>query len=400
MINVLAAIETGHMQTLVAAWLHLTLSFMVWLLIGALAVPIGEAVGLSDGQRVIAVALPLLSGAFLRIIAGWASDRFGAKRTAMVILLCEWLATVYGSIGLRSFADVLVLGVLLGSGGASFAVTLPLASVAYPTVHRGLAMGLVATGNAGAVLVAFIGPWVSARWGWPAMFTLMTGAVLATLVFFTMVVPSDRQTQRASMNQWGTGVATLLGDPMMARLAFIYAVTFGGFVGLCSVLPMFFHDLYAFDLVAAGGMTALSALVGSLIRPVGGYWADRWGGIRVLEVVCPALAATALGLASLPPVGWALFLLIVGITLMGVGNGAVFQLVGVAMSKQIGLASGLIGAVGALGGFLFPVSLGILGTVSGWYGSGFLLFGSAAAAAGIMVFHMARREYVLHRISH
>src|SRR5215831_5577150 len=118
--------NSGHWPTLLTAFLYFDFSFMVWTLLGPLGAQIGETLGLSAQQKGLMVAVPILSGAVLRIVLGLAVDRLGAKRTGIVAqlvvmtgLLFAWLA------GLQGYTATLLLGVVLGFGGASFAVALP-----------------------------------------------------------------------------------------------------------------------------------------------------------------------------------------------------------------------------------------------------------------------------------
>ena len=91
----------------------------------------------------------------------------------------------------------------------------------------------------------------------------------------------------------------------MQWLCFFYGVTFGGFVGFSSFLPIFFHDQYGLDMVTAGTLTAVCGLAGSIARPVGGHWADRVGGFSLLQVGFPAIGGLCILLAWLPPLYWA-----------------------------------------------------------------------------------------------
>lgn len=159
--HILTALRSGHWPTLIGAWLHLTLSFMVRLLIGALGVLIADAFHLTDTEKAVAVATPLLGGALLRIVPGWSCDWLGAKRTGIAVLICELLAVVWGWLGIQSYAQLILVGLCLGAGGASFAVALPLAGRAYPLTHQGLVMGLAASGNIGTVGIMLAAP----RWG-------------------------------------------------------------------------------------------------------------------------------------------------------------------------------------------------------------------------------------------
>src|SRR5205814_647826 len=139
-----------------------------------------------------------------------------------------------------------------------------------------------------------------------------------------------------------------------------YCFTFGGFVGLASFLVIFFHDQYAVAKVTAGNLTALCVFAGSFLRPLGGYLSDRFGGARVLAALFAGAAVSLVAVSFMPPVGIVTPLLFVTMGLMGLGNGSVFQLVPQRFRKDIGVATGVVGAAGGLGGFLLPSLLGAL----------------------------------------
>jgi len=378
--------RSGHWPTLLGAWLHLTISFMVWLLIGALGVLIAETFRLTATEKVVAVAVPLLGGAFLRVIAGWSCDWFGAKRTGIAVLIGELIAVLWGWLAIHSYADLIMVGLLLGVGGASFAVTLPLAGRAYPTEHQGLALGLAASGNIGTVFIMFCAPRWGAMIGWQQVFALMAIPILITLVLFVILVQdtgtrASEGVRRDSNARWWHEIVAFMQHRSMYWLCFAYAVTFGGFVGLCSLLPIFFHDQYEMDLVTSGTMTALCGLGGSLIRPLGGYVADRISGVRALRLVFPTIMVLTIGIGYLPPMWLAVLLMVLAVGVMGFGNGAVFQIVPEWYQKQIGLASGLVGAAGGFGGFLLPIWLGVFKDLTGTYQTGFWVFAMVAALA-------------------
>jgi NNP family nitrate/nitrite transporter-like MFS transporter len=179
----------------------------------------------------------------------------------------------------------------------------------------------------------------------------------------------------------------------MYWLCALYGVTFGGFVGLCSVLPIFLHDQYGLDAIDSGSLTALCGLLGSLIRPFGGAVADRVGGVVVLGPVFAAIAGLMAGVAQLPPLVWVIPFLLGAIASMGFGNGVVFQVVSERFPKQIGIASGIIGAAGGFGGFLLPLWLGVLKDLSGTFRSGLYLFAAVSAAAALSVAVAVRRSH-------
>jgi len=322
------------------------------------------------------------------------SDRFGAKRTGLSLLAGVFLAVLWGWLGVTSYAQVLGMGLLLGFAGASFAVALPIASRAYPPAHQGLALGVAASANSGTVLAMFFAPRLSQMVGWHNVFGLMIAPLVLTTICFGLLVRPDAglsRTERAPA--WWHELAEMMRRPSVYWLCGLYAVTFGGFVGLCSLLPIFLHDQYGLDMVVAGSITALCGLVGSGIRPLGGFIADRMGGLVVLGPVFAAIAGLMGGLGVLPPLGWAVSLLLATIGTMGFGNGVVFQVVSERFPKQIGTASGIIGAAGGLGGFLLPLWLGGLKDVWGSFRPGLWLCAAVSLFAAVSVALTIRRSH-------
>jgi NNP family nitrate/nitrite transporter-like MFS transporter len=386
------ALNSGHWPSLLGAWLHFEVSFMVWLLIGALGVFIGEEFGLTATQKGFLVAVPLLSGALLRVAVGASSDIFGPKSTGLVILVGEFFAVLWGWKGAATYGQILGVGLALGVAGTSFAVALPLASHAYPLTHQGLALGVAASANSGTVLAAFFAPRLAEIVGWHGVFGIMAIPILLAIILFVALVRGNgRQGGAMDHRHELTRLMTMLRHPSVYWLCFIYAVTFGGFVGFSSFLPIFFHDEYGMGLVTAGSLTALCGLAGSLTRPVGGYAADRTGGLKALLVVFPAIGALTAVVAQLPQAELAVGLMVAAVAVMGFGNGVVFRVVSDRFQKQIGMASGLIGAAGGIGGFLLPVWLGWLKDVTGTYQTGFLLFATVSVAAGWSAYLVLRR---------
>jgi NNP family nitrate/nitrite transporter-like MFS transporter len=386
-------LKSGHWPSLAGAWLHLTVSFMVWLLIGAMSIPLREALQLNDAEIAWLVSLPLLGGAMLRMVAGWSADWLGAWPTAVAILLVEFLVLCWGWLGVTGYGEALVFSACLGVAGASFAVALPTASRAYPSSAQGFVLGLAASGNIGTVLILFLAPRWAAVMDWHQVCGIMAGVVAAALLGFVLAVPRTTPTPGSDAVAWWHNAVRLIHRRSAYWLCFLYAVTFGGFVGLCSVLPLLLHDVYRVNAVQAGAVAALCGLMGSVIRPVGGYVADRQGGLRTLYYVLPVIAGTVVAVIS-PSRTMAVVMMVMATAAMGFGNGVVFQLAAEWFPKDIGLVSGVVGASGAIGGFLLPILIGTMKGLSGSYELGLWLFaGFAVCAWGtVMVALRAQRS--------
>jgi len=375
--------STGHWPTLLSAFVYFDVSFMIWVLIGALGVFIAQDFHLSATLKGFVVALPILAGSLLRLPVGIAVDRFGPKRVGALGLVLTVLPLLVGWIGARSLLGLVTVGLVLGVAGASFAVALPLASRWYPARLQGLVMGIAGAGNSGTVVAAFLAPRLAERVGWHAVFGLALLPLAAALAVYALLA-KDSPTQPPARSL-GEYLAVLrVGDTWWFNL--FYMVTFGGFVGLASFLPIFFHDQYGISRIMAGNLTALCVLVGSFLRPVGGALADRFGGMRVLTLLYAVVGVVVLGVSLLPALRQTTLLLCAAMSGLGMGNGSVFQLVPQRFRDEIGVVTGLVGAAGGFGGFLLPFLIGLLKDATGSYGAGFFVFGlTAFACMGLLL---------------
>jgi NNP family nitrate/nitrite transporter-like MFS transporter len=272
-----------------------------------------------------------------------------------------------------SFGKLLVVGLLLGVAGASFAVALPLASRWYPPQYQGIALGIAGAGNSGTALATLFGPMLAAWLGWHEVFALSLIPICLTLLLF-LCVARDSPTHPAPKSLADYGKVLGLRDTWWFCL--FYSVTFGGFVGLAVFLNSFFFLQYELDKVKAGYFATACVIAGSFLRPVGGYLADRVGGIRMLLMLYLAAGLLLVGMAFLPPLGVGAVLMFLVMGCLGMGNGSVFQLVPLRFPKEIGVITGIVGAAGGLGGFFLPNLLGGLKELTGSFAGAFLAFGA------------------------
>jgi MFS transporter, NNP family, nitrate/nitrite transporter len=251
-------------------------------------------------------------------------------------------------------------------------------------------MGIAGAGNSGTALATFLGPRLAQVWGWHAVFRLAIIPLLATLVVFVLFA-KDSPNQPAPRSLADYADVLRMRDTWWFCL--FYSITFGGFVGLASFLNIFFLSQYGLSRVEAGSFTTFCVIAGSFLRPFGGYLADRLGGVRMLTVVYLAVGVVTLGLTSLPPLAGGSMLLFAVMALLGMGNGAVFQLVPNRFPKEIGVTTGIIGAAGGLGGFVLPNLLGTLKELTGSFSGGFLAFALVGGFGGAAALAYASRGW-------
>jgi NNP family nitrate/nitrite transporter-like MFS transporter len=407
--------QAGHWPTLISAFLYFDVSFMVWVMLGPLSLYITKELGLPVEEKFTIVAIPILCGAFLRIPLGMLADSIGPKKTGVLaqVLVIASMAYVF-EFGLHSKLELEMLGLALGLAGASFAVALPQASRWYPPKYQGIVMGIAGAGNMGVVLDSMIVPWLAESFGWQMVFGFLLIPLVIVLLIYALLV-KDAPDQRAPVTL--KNYATLLIDPDSWWFMFFYSITFGGFVGLGNALPLYFTNWYHVSGVAAGMMAGIVVFAGSLFRPVGGLMADRIGGVRSLQMLFVVVALCYATIAFMPEgpapelaqatnakvSGWSLMdmpsiawistaIFFFGTMALGMGNGAVFQLVPLRFRGEIGVMTGLVGAAGGVGGFFLAKSMGISWAMQHSFGAGFSVF-AALPLLGLFGLLMVKRRW-------
>jgi len=378
--NKSAFMKAGHPPTLLAAFLYFDLAFMVWVILGPLGVQIANDLGLTHAQKGLMVATPVLAGALLRFVMGLLVDHLKPKMTGaigqVIVMIALFVAWYHG---IHSYEQTLILGIFLGVASASFAVALPLASRWYPPEHQGTALGIAGAGNSGTALAALFAPGLAAAFGWGNVFGM---ALIPLSIVFVLYLILAKDAPECPPPKALADYFRVLKDRDAWWFMFFYSVTFGGFVGLASSLTIYFNTQYGLDAKVAGYFTAACVFAGSLVRPIGGAVADRIGGIKSLTVMY-VFAALFLGIVSLGlPEAWmALIVFVLAMLALGMGNGAVFQLVPQRFRKEIGVMTGLVGMAGGIGGFYLASSLGWSRQATGSYQWGFVVFALLAVAA-------------------
>src|SRR5580692_11273877 len=429
--NVIASLRSGNWKALLACFLYFDTGFTAWVMFGPLAPYVSKQLSLSPTQAGFLVAVPVLSASIVRVTLGNLFQSVDGKWLALLgisISAIPSLILLFPVV--PTYPMLLMLGALLGVGGASFAIALPLAGSSYPPKVQGLVLGLAAAGNIGAVVDGFLFPTLAQHYGWQ----LSTAAVLPLLALTAAAVmlwAEDRSAKSGSgvrafagfavsllsvmalvllvngglfgqgkagqllLPVFGAAVAlavlprkylSVLAERDTWVIMLVYSITFGGFVGMSSYVSLLLTTQYGLSKLDAGFLMAGLSFTGAMVRPVGGWVADRVSGVRVLLVLLVAIAICNVSFAVLmPPLVGGAALLFGLYVCFGLGNGATFQLVPHRWRGKTGIMTGIIGAAGGIGGFYLPVVMGIAKETTGSYQMGFATFGALATLAFILV---------------
>src|SRR5262249_39190998 len=293
------------------------------------------------------VGVPALLGSLARLPMGMLTDRFGG-RVMFTLLLAVSAVAAWIVPEMWSYRSLVASAFFLGLAGSSFAIGAAFVSRWTPPDRQGTALGVYGLGTLGQSLAVFAGPVVAGAYGWQTVFR---GTSLVLLIWAVVFVTFARNPPRAARPAGVDAMVRVLRrSPVAWLLGAFYFLTFGGFVAFSIYLPTLLRGQFGLTPADAGFRAAGFVVLATAMRPIGGWLADRIGGAQVLSWVFAGIAVFALLLA------WpAMIPFTVGAlgcaTLMGLGNGAVFKLVPERFPTETGTVTGLVGALGGLGGF-------------------------------------------------
>src|SRR5829696_2940077 len=361
--------KPGAARALFFSTTSFAVSFAVWGLIAALAPTFTQIYKLSATSKSLLIAIPVLLGSIGRLPAGMVADRFGGRRVYAALLVISALPAL--AIGFStSFTQLLILGLLLGLAGSTFPVGVGFTSKWFSAEKQGAALGVYGMGNVGQSVAVFGAPVLAAyafggNWR-PVFFVFAALALLWGVVFYLFARDAATTAKPKTLAE---NLGVLRREPTAWVLSLFYFLTFGGFVALGIYLPTLLKDLFGLTPTDAGARTAGFVLLATLMRPLGGSLADRFGGARVLVFVFVAVAAMGL-LMGCPWMPTFTVGALGAAAALGLGNGAVFKLVPEHFPKETGTVTGLVGAFGGLGGFFPPLVLGVIRDATGNYALG------------------------------
>ena len=379
--------EKGKTSVLVFSSIGFTLMFAVWLMFGVLGIPIRKEFGLTDVQLSWLAAIAILNGSLWRLLFGILADRFGG-RSVFVLLILATILPSYMVSQANTYTELMIWAFFVGMAGNAFSIGISWNSAWYPHKQKGFALGVFGAGNVGASVTKLIGPALIAivpaaglaggfiPGGWrfvPFMYCILLSITALAIWVFT-----PKQDIKPGADRPMREMLKPLKYIRVWRFSLYYVVVFGAYVALSVWLPKYYVDVYGLELKHAALLTALFIFPASLLRPLGGYLSDKFGARRMMYWVFGAMLVACFFL-SLPSakiildvstnvdpsgqreafafsmnVTWfTTWIFIVGVC-MGVGKAAVYKYIPEYFPKDVGAVGGLVGMLGALGGFFLP----------------------------------------------
>jgi NNP family nitrate/nitrite transporter-like MFS transporter len=375
--------QHGAGRVLWLSTIAFTLMFAAWLMFGILGVPIQKELGLTDPELAWISAVAVLNGSMWRLPAGMITDRIGGRKVMTVLLLMTAVPAWFVAQA-QSYGAILALAFLVGFAGNSFSSGIAWNAAWQPREHQGFALGVFGAGNVGASVTKFIGPPLIAgtagatylggavEGGWRLVPVIYAGLllVMAGVLWFGTPATDHMSGSDATL----ASQLAPLRQMRVWRFSLYYVAFFGAYVALAAWLPKYYVDNYDVSLTTAGLLTALYIFPASLLRPVGGWFSDRFGARRVMYWTLGVMIAVTAVLMmpnghividhadgtqtnhlpyALGIVPFTFLLVLLGSS-MGIGKAAVYKHIPEYFPDNVGSVGGLVGMLGGLGGFFLP----------------------------------------------
>ncbi|MEU9649224.1 nitrate/nitrite transporter [Streptomyces sp. NPDC048110] len=373
------------------------IGFSVWTLWSVLVLFMGPEYGLTPADKFLLTSVVTLVGAVVRVPYTFAVAVFGGRNWTIIsasMLLVPTLAAFVVMEPGTSFSTFLLVGLLAGIGGGNFASSMTNINAFFPLREKGWALGLNAGGgNVGVPVIQLVALAIIGASGGPRV---LLGVYIPLII--VSVVLAARFMDNLTTVRNDTGAAKdAARDPHTWIMSVLYVGTFGSFIGYSFAFGQVLTTQFGRTPLQAAYLTFIGPLLGSLVRPVGGRLADRYGGSRITlwNFVAMAAATSVLVVASMEK-SLALFVtvFVALFVLSGLGNGSAFKMIpGIFHAKA--LARGLTGEEAVLHGRrLSGASMGLIGAVGGLGGVGINLafrqsFLSSGSGTGAFVAFLA-----------
>ena len=385
------AVPPGAGLALLLATIGFALNCWAWALLSPLG-PVYVERGLAPDAALL-VAIPVVVGSLGRIPVGALTDRYGGRILFPTIALLSVVPVLFiGLVGQYTYATLLVGGFFLGIAGTTFAVGIPYVNSWFPPGRRGAALGVFGASMGGTAIGAFTTVPLLTSAGERAPFLVTASALVLYAVLALLLLPTS-PTWTPARRSIVAATSSALRLMITWQAAYLYAVSFGGYVAFSVFLPTMLNTWYGLPSAEAALRMAGFVLVAVLLRPLGGVLSDRSGAASTLMVSYVAVLLGALVIAAHPPlmpVGTIAFLLIAAG--LGLGSGAVFALVAqVTDSSAVGAVTGVVGAAGGLGGFVPPLVMAAILARTGTYAPGVVLLAAATVGALVITRALAGR---------
>jgi len=402
---------------LLMATLAFGANFSVWVLYAVLALQLQQTLSLTAVQLGMLFAAPMLTGALLRIPIGFLSDRYNPK-TLYTLQMLVVVPSLLILPHIHSLEDHILLGLWMGISGTSFTIGIRYVTDWFERSRQGTAMGIFGAGNAGAAITLALAPFIVERWGWATIGPLYATGLLFMALLFMWIAPSrPLQVNRTHAKENRLRFLDIVSSLQIWRFSLYYYFVFGSFLALILWLPQYYVNAYGLGIKQAMAFTLFFAATSSMVRALGGWFSDRYGG-RAVNWTVFWVCLVCLFFLSYPPTSmtihgvrndvvieidvnvWVFTILIfvIGIA-QGFGRASVYKIISDYYPHELGSVGGFVAAIGALGGCTLPLAFGVAVDGIGIYSACFMLLYGVLASCMIAMFFANKSDRFQRRLA-
>lgn len=408
----------GANRALTMATIAFAANFSVWVLYAVLALELSQKLSMSALQLGLFFAAPMFTGAILRIPAGLLADKYNPKHLFSLQMLLVTPA-LFALPFAKDLSDFILLGLWIGISGASFTLGISYITDWFERDHQGTAMGIFGAGNAGAALTLVLVPIIEKVWGWNNIGPIYAAGLITIALLFMWLAPSrPKQAENPYTGTMLTALKEAASSLQVWRFSLYYYFVFGSFLALILWLPQYYVSAYDISPEQAMAFTLFFATTSSMVRALGGWFADRYGGRAVnwtvfwVCLVClfflcyPPTSMTIHGVHSDVRVNieinvWLFsgLIFVIGIA-QGFGRASVYKTLNDYYPQKMGTVGGFVAAIGALGGCTLPIAWGLAVDFVGIHSACFMLLYGLLAACMIVMFFANQADRFRNRINY
>ncbi|WP_144392750.1 MFS transporter [Pleionea sediminis] len=397
-------------RVLILATLAFAANFSVWTLYAVMGIQIKETLGLSSTEFGLLLASPMLTGALLRFPVGLLCEYYSCRK----LFLWQMLLIVPAIFMLRwveTYTGYILIGLITGISGVSFTIGIRYVSVWFESKQQGYAMGIFGAGNAGAAITLALAPLVIRFWGWDSIGIFYAVGMLLMALIFALLAPEETAYMKQQRDTTISHHLAPLKEIQVWRFGLYYYFVFGSFLALLLWLPQYYMRAYQLDIETAMGLTLLFVTSSSMVRALGGWFSDRYGG-RTVNWGVFWVCLVCLFFLSYPPTTMTIhgvekdvklyieinvwvftaLVLIIGVA-QGFGRASVYKIIHDYYPAHMGSVGGAVATIGALGGFTLPILFGVAVDIVGIHTACFmLLYGILAFCMMVMYFSIKSEQ--------
>lgn len=404
----------GAGRALTLATLAFAANFSVWTLYAVLGLDLQQRLALSATELGLFFSAPVLTGALGRIPAGLLAEKYNPKTVYVwqmllsvpPLLYLPWIETLTG---------YLLLGLWIGLSGTAFTIGIRYVNDWFERNRQGTAMGIFGAGNTGAAITLALAPYIVEQWGWSSLGPIYGLGLFLSAMVFWLWAPS--RTFEPAPTPIARELAEALKNPQVWRFSLYYYFVFGSFLALILWLPQYYSNAYKLNHEQALAFTLFFAVTSSMVRALGGWFSDRYGG-RAMNWAVFWICLVCLFFLCYPPTTMTIhgvkqdvqlsievnlwlftaLIFIIGVA-QGFGRASVYKTIHDYFPQQMGTVGGLVAAIGALGGCTLPIAFGVAVDLIGIYSACFMVLYGVLACCMIVMFLALKADRFRRRVN-